>query len=128
MAKKVPAKPAPKAVANGPKAKAKAAPKAKPATKNEVFTKLAESTELTKKQVAAVFDELEKMIIEDLSPKGPQVFQIPNLVKLSVTIRPATAEKMGRNPATGEPMKIEAKPARKAIKVRILKALKEAVE
>ncbi|ADV60902.1 histone family protein DNA-binding protein [Isosphaera pallida ATCC 43644] len=130
MAKKVPAKPAPKAAANGPKAKAapKATPKAKPPTKNEVFGKLAESTQLTKKQVAAVFEQLEKMIIEELGPKGSQVFQIPNLVKLSVTVRPATAEKMGRNPATGEPMKIAAKPARKAVKVRVLKMLKEAVE
>jgi nucleoid DNA-binding protein len=52
---------------------------------------------------------------------------IPDLLKLSVTDKPATPEREGINPFTKEPMTYKAKAARKVIKVRPLKALKDAI-
>jgi nucleoid DNA-binding protein len=43
-------------------------------------------------------------------------------------MKPATKERMGRNPATGEPMMIKAKPARTIVRVQPLKNLKEMVK
>ena len=56
----------------------------KPATKSEVMTKLAEGSGLSKKEVQAVFDALGGMIKEELGKKGPGVFTIPGLLKLTV--------------------------------------------
>src|SRR5262249_14435303 len=63
-----------------PKAADKAAgseKKAKQRTKAEVYTKLAESTGLSKKQVSAVFDHLAELIKNDLGKKGPGQFVVP---------------------------------------------------
>ena len=92
------------------------APK-KPMTKAQIVAKLAEETELTKKQVT---DVLTKM--QDLAYKEAKVgFTIPGIGKLVVMNRKA---RKGRNPATGETMKI---PAKKVLKFRISKAAKDAV-
>ena len=58
---------------------AKAAPK-KPPTKTEIFANIAESTGLTKRDVAAVFDSLTDEIAKALSKKGPQNFTLPGSV------------------------------------------------
>jgi nucleoid DNA-binding protein len=55
------------------------------------------------------------------------VFNLPGLLKIYVHTRPATKERTGRNPATGEEIKIAAKPAKKVVKVRALKKLKELI-
>lgn len=128
MAKKA----APKAAAKpAPKAAAKAAPKAaaaKPATKSEIFSQIAEKTGLTKKQVSDVFDALEATIKSHLTDKkGAQAFVLPGLLKLHVAKKAATPARQGINPATGEPMTIKAQPARNVVKARLLKALRDIV-
>jgi nucleoid DNA-binding protein len=106
---------------------AKKAATVKAATKGEIYTKLATSTGLTKKQVSSVFDELTKMIGSELGKKGPGLFQMPGLLKLKVVRKPATKAKTGINPFTKEPMMYKAKPARNVVKALPLKSLKEMV-
>jgi nucleoid DNA-binding protein len=105
-----------------------AATKVKPANKSAVYQSLAESTGLSKKQVAAVFDGLTEFIGREVGKKGPGVFVLPGLLKIKRVVKPKTEERMGRNPATGEPMLIKAKPARTVVKAQPLKALKEMVQ
>ncbi len=106
---------------------AKKAATIKAATKGEVYTKLATASGLTKKQVSTVFDELTKMIGNELGKKGPGLFQVPGLLKLKVVRKPATKAKQGINPFTKEPMMYKAKPARNVVKALPLKSLKEMV-
>ncbi len=71
---------------------------------------LAESTELTKQQVACVFDELAKLIAANLSVEGPGVFTVPGMMKISVVRKPATEARTGINPFTKEETVFKAKP------------------
>ena len=100
---------------------------AKLRTKTEVFGSLADSTELTKKQVALVFDELAGLIKKDLGKRGPGIFTVPGLMKIKVVRKPATKARKGINPFTGEEMMFKAKPARNVVKVLALKGLKTMV-
>jgi len=101
-------------------AKAKKAP-----TKTEILNSIASSTELSRKQVAAVFDALNAEIKKALGSRGPGVFSIPGLVKIEKKKIPAQpAIKNWRNPFTGEIQEKAAKPASTKIKVRALKNLK----
>ena len=105
----------------------KAAATAKPRTKSEVFNFLAEDAGVTKKQVALMFDGLNNMIKKDLGGRGPGMFTVPGLMKITVQKKPAVKARKGTNPFTGEEMMFKAKPARKVVKVRPLKKLKEMV-
>jgi DNA-binding protein HU-beta len=80
------------------------------------MTALAEKTDLTKKKVTEVVEELVNMAYK----QAKVGFTIPGLGKLIVQDRKA---RMGRNPATGETIKI---PAKKVLKFRIAKAAKDA--
>lgn len=104
---------------------AKAASSPKPPTKSQIQSHIADETGLSKKDVAAVFESLEGLIQKNLKPRGPQAFNVPGLMKIVVKKRPATKARIGRNPATGEEIKIGPKPAKKVVKVRALKGLKE---
>lgn len=86
---------------------------------------IAEATELTKKQVASVFDTLGQVLAADLA-KG-HVVNVGGLMKVTVTRKPATKEREGINPFTGEKQIFKAKPARNVVKVRPLKTLKSMV-
>ena len=101
---------------------AKATPK--PPTKTEVFSSIAESTGLAKRDVSAVFDALNDQIKKALTGRGPKTFTIHGLCKIVVQHKPATKERQGTNPFTGEPTTFKAKPARNVVKVRPLKKLK----
>lgn len=111
------------------KAAAKSAPaaKAKAPSKSEVFAKIAETTGLSKKEVSAVFDALNTEIGKSLSKKGPGVFQIPGLCKITLVRKPATKDRPGINPFTKEPTIIKGKPAHNKVRIRPLKNLKEMV-
>jgi nucleoid DNA-binding protein len=100
---------------------------AKPRTKSEVFNFIADDAGVSKKQVAAMFDGLDGLIKKDLGGRGPGMFTVPGLMKITVQKKPATKARKGINPFTGEPMMFKAKPARKVVKVRPLKKLKEMV-
>lgn len=103
--------------------KNQAAPK--PPTKSEIYAHIAEETELSRKQVAAVFDSLSGLIEKNLKSRGPGVFSLPGLMKIKVIKKPATKARKGINPFTGEETVFKAKPARKVVKVLPLKALKD---
>ena len=96
-------------------------------TKTEVFKVLAERTGLKKKEVESVFAELSSLIAANLAEGGPGVFTIPGLVKITVQHKPATPEREGINPFTGEKTIFKAKPARNVVKLRALKGLREMV-
>jgi len=98
----------------------------KPTTKTEILNFIAEETDLKKKEVAAVFEALTKIIARDLK-KGPGVFNVPGLMKIKVVRKPAVPARKGINPFTGEEMMFKAKPARNVVKVTPLKALKDMV-
>jgi nucleoid DNA-binding protein len=108
-------------------AKTEAASKAKPATKNEIFSALSEKSGVGKKEVAKLFDGLSELIAKELGKKGPGQFVIPGLLKLKVVRKPATKAKQGINPFTKAPLTIKAKPARNVVKAIPMKSLKELV-
>jgi len=101
---------------------------AKAATKTVVYQALSEKTELTKKDIGKVFDELTAFIKAQLGKKGPGVFTVPGLLKIKRVEKKATPARQGKNPRTGEPMTIPAKPKRTVVKALALKGLKEMVK
>jgi nucleoid DNA-binding protein len=109
------------------KKKATARVVAKARTKSEVFGELADASDMSKKQVTAVFDALAGIIKKDLGKRGPGVFTVPGLMKIKVVRKPATRARKGINPFTGEEMMFKAKPARNVVKVLALKNLKSMV-
>jgi nucleoid DNA-binding protein len=98
---------------------------AKVATKSEILRGIAESTDLSRKQVAAVFEALSTQIKNNVGKKGPGTFVVPGLMKITVIQKPATKARMGINPFTKQEQMFKAKPARRVVKVRPLKALKD---
>ena len=98
---------------------------AKATTKSEIYKSIAQTTALSRKQVASVFDALSGLIKRDVGKKGPGVFAVPGLVKIVVIQKPATKARTGINPFTKLEQLFKAKPARKVVKVRPLKALKD---
>lgn len=88
-------------------------------TKSQLLQELAAKSGRTKKEIVAVMEALVKMAYTQVKKEGE--FVIPGLGKLVKVKRPA---RMGRNPATGEQIKIAAKTV---IKFRVAKAAKEAV-
>jgi nucleoid DNA-binding protein len=97
----------------------------KPATKSEILTNIAKATTLSRKQVSSVFESLSEQIKFAVGKKGPGLFAVPGLLKIIVIHKPATKARMGINPFTKQEQMFKAKPARKVIKVRPLKALKD---
>ena len=94
-------------------------------TKAQIFSEIAERTELTKKQVAAVFEELDVLIERSTKKRSVGEFTVPGLMKIVTVKKPAKKARKGINPFTGEETTFAAKPASVAVKVRALKKLKE---
>jgi len=100
----------------------------KPPTKSQIYQSISDSTGLAKKDVTAVLDALTGLIEENIAKRGgPGQFSIPGLCKIVVQRKPATKERQGINPFTGEETTFKAKPASNAVKIRPLKALKDMV-
>ena len=131
--KKAAPKTAKKAVAKkaAPKAAAAKAPVKAIATKQtkaQIIASIVETTGLSKKDVTSVFSALSDLITGHIKKRGSGEFAIPETgVKIRRVVKPARKARMGRNPATGEPMKIAAKKASTVVKVAALKALKDTV-
>ena len=90
----------------------------KPMTKSQLYRELAENVELPRKTVVAFMDELTNIAMKETRNNG--VFTLPGFGKLRKVNRKA---RMGRNPQTGEAIKI---PAKTVVRFRISKACKEA--
>ncbi len=97
-------------------------------TKSQIYSNIAELTELSRKQVADIFLVLNNLAMRHLHKKGAGEFTVPGLAKCVVKHKPATKARKGTNPFTGEEMMFKAKPARNVVKIRPLKKLKEMVE
>jgi nucleoid DNA-binding protein len=102
-------------------------PKA-PYKKSEFFQILAEQTELNKKDIKKVIETLQTVIKLHLVKNGPGQFTLPGMFKVITTIKPATKARKGKNPFTGEEMIFKAKPAKRVVKVRVLKKFKTELE
>jgi len=101
----------------------------KPLNKSQTYQALAESSGMSKKQVATFFDALSKLISQQLGKKGPGVLAIPGMLKLKRITKPATKEAVKPNPfKPGEMMTVKAKPARNIVKAQPLKSLKEMIK
>lgn len=94
-------------------------------TKSQLIEKIAESTEISKKEVKGVLDTLASIGYKELKKSG--VFLLPGFAKFVVIKKPATKARKGTNPFTGEPMTFKAKPARKIVRARPVKAAKDSV-
>ena len=125
------------AVKKSPKkaaAKAKAAPAARKApaiqkkyTKTEILNEIASNTDISKKDVAAVIEELTVLIERHVKKRAVGEFTLPGLLKIKSVVRPARpARKNVPNPfKPGELMDIPKKPATTRVKVLPLKKLKD---
>jgi len=101
---------------------------AKQLTKSDILLSIAGTTELPRKQVASVIEALGDLAKKNVGKKGPGVFVLPGLLKIVAVQKPAVPAHKGINPFTKQEQMFKAKPARKVIKVRALKALKDAVK
>lgn len=88
-------------------------------TKTQVIAALADATGMSKKDVKAFLETYESLALKEVKKSGE--FPLMNLGKL---IKKRRKARMGRNPATGEAIKIAAKTV---VKFRLSKATKESV-
>ena len=99
-----------------------------PLNKSQLLTTIADGCGMTKKEVAAVLDELSSVIHRQLKKRGGAGHcTLPGLLKIKTIRKPATKARPGINPFTGEETIFKAKPARTVVKVTPLKGLKEMV-
>jgi len=88
-------------------------------TKSQMITALAEASELSKKQVAGLMENMADVVYKEVKKNGECI--VPGFGKLVKVKRKA---RDGRNPATGETIKI---PAKTVVKFRLAKAVKDVV-
>jgi nucleoid DNA-binding protein len=96
-------------------------------TKTQVLSEIAESTGLSKKEVASVFDELSVVIDRHIRKRAVGQFTLPGLLKIKTVKKPARKARKGvPNPfRPGELMDVAAKPATTKVKILPLKKLKD---
>jgi DNA-binding protein HU-beta len=88
-------------------------------TKTQLVRHMAEKHELSNKQAAAILEHLAEVAVRETKKSG--VFVLPGLGRLVKSNRKA---RMGRNPQTGEAIKI---PAKTVVKFRVAKAAKDSI-
>jgi len=100
---------------------------AKLMSKSELIQKVADqfSGTVSKRDVKGVIETLAEVGYKELKKNG--AFVVPGLAKFVVVKKPATKARKGINPFTKEPTIFKAKPARKLIKARPVKAAKDAL-
>lgn len=94
-------------------------------SKTQILDQIAQNTELSRKQVAAVLDSLTDVIEAHLAKKAVGEFVLPGLLKISTVRKVAVKARKGINPFTKEEVTFKAKPASTVVKVRPLKKLKD---
>jgi nucleoid DNA-binding protein len=100
---------------------------AKMMSKSELIQKIAERhpNTVTRKDAKGVLESLAEIGHKELKKTG--AFLVPGFAKFVVIKKPATKERQGINPFTKLPAIFKAKPARKVIRARPVKAVKDAV-
>jgi len=95
-------------------------------SKSEVLAELAERTQLSRKDIGRVLDELSTLIGRHVGKQAVGAFTLPGLLKIKIVQRPARPAKKGvPNPfKPGETMNVAAKPASRKVKVLPLAKLK----
>ena len=88
-------------------------------TQTQLVTELAEAVEISKKQAKAILDKYSEIAVRETKKNG--VFVLPGIGRL---VRQDRKARIGRNPATGEKIKIAAK---KVVKFRVAKTVKDAI-
>jgi nucleoid DNA-binding protein len=96
-------------------------------SKTQILDHIATSTELGRKDVAAVLDSLADVIEGHVKKNAVGEFVLPGLLKISTVRKPAAKARKGINPFTKEEVMFKAKPASTVVKVRPLKKLKDMV-
>ncbi len=91
----------------------------KPLTKGQIASHIAETAGLTKKAASQILNDLAALVYKETKKKGE--ITLPGIGKLVLQKRKA---RKGRNPATGEEIRI---PAKKVVKFRVAKACKDSV-
>ena len=94
-------------------------------SKTQILDEIAANTELSRKQVAAVLDNLSDVIESHVKKNAVGEFVLPGLLKISTVRKPAVKARKGINPFTKEEVTFKAKPATTVVKVRPLKKLKD---
>ncbi|MFQ5962192.1 MAG: HU family DNA-binding protein [Candidatus Methylomirabilales bacterium] len=90
---------------------------AKAMTKSQIVGRLADKAKITKASANAIIEELASMAARE----AKNGFPLPGIGKVVLVNRKA---RMGRNPQTGQPIKI---PAKRVVRIRIAKSLKDAI-
>jgi DNA-binding protein HU-beta len=96
-----------------------------PLTQTQLADAVAEKAGLSRNEAKNVLAALEEVVLEQIS--NAEKVKIGNLVQLTVRLKPATKERQGRNPATGEEITISAKPASVDVRARALAKTKSAL-
>lgn len=96
--------------------------------KSVLLQTIADNVDLSKKDVAAVFENLSEIIHGHMKDRAAGEFTLPGVLKITKKTKPARKARKGVNPFTGEEMMFKAKPASKVVKIKALKGLKEMVE
>lgn len=96
--------------------------------KQKLLQHIAKNSNLTKKTVNTVLEELYNTIKDHIKPFGPQKFILPGIFKITIKTIPEQKEKLGINPFTKKQTIFKAKPESKKIKIKALKKLKDIIK
>jgi DNA-binding protein HU-beta len=94
-------------------------------TQSQLADAVAERAGLTRADAKSALSALEEVILDEIS--NAEKVKIGGVVQLVVRMKPATKERLGRNPATGEEITIKAKPASVDVRARALAKAKNAL-
>jgi nucleoid DNA-binding protein len=96
-----------------------------PLTQVQLSTALADRAGISRAEAKRVLGALEEVVLEELG--NAEKVRIGGLVQLTVRVKPAQKARTGRNPATGEAIKVAAKPASVDVRARPLAKAKAAL-
>ncbi len=92
-------------------------------TTDNIINHIAGTCDVSKKTAGMMLSELTGLIHQHIG--SGITFNLPNIAKFKIHEKPATQERQGHNPATGEPITIAAKPAHKVVKPKVSKTLND---
>jgi DNA-binding protein HU-beta len=96
-----------------------------PLTQTQFASAVADRADISRAEAKRVLEALEEVVLEEVG--NAQKVRISGLVQLTVRVKPASKERKGRNPATGEEITIARKPASVDVRARPLAKAKAAL-